>query len=224
MSTLGGKCRAETKTVFVQFIMGHSPVTALPPSSAVASSRTERCCEPPPLLRFLIIPPLRPDSVGGASPLPLSSPISSRAWGCSCETRSCGGGGLCHMANEEDDDFLTHFSQSLSWICCNQSQSSPIPLSLSLSSTPLPLKHDCKLECRGRRTDGRTSPHSASGGATDEKRSTSEPLFPNPLSSPVFSVCRLPGRRPSARVQATEGGGGWRHGARLAELRGWMRG
>ena len=228
MCTLGGKCRAETKTVFVQFIMGHSPVTALLPPLSLLPGLSDVANRHPfsaSLLFLLFVRTLSAGLLLLPSPS-LSSPISSRAWGCSCETRSCGGGGLCHMANEEDDDFLTHFSQSLSWICCNQSQSSPIPLtpSLSLSSTPLPLKHDCKLECRGRRTDGRTSPHSASGGATDEKRSTSEPLFPNPLSSPVFSVCRLPGRRPSARVQATEGGGGWRHGARLAELRGWRRG
>ena len=208
MCTLGGKCRAETKTVFVQFIMGHSPVTALlPPSlSAVASSRTERWGEPPPpLLRFLIIPPLRPVSVGGSSPpsLSLSSPTSSRAWGCSCETRSCGGG-LCHMANEEDDDFLTHFSQSLSWICCNQSQSSPIPLTLSLL-TPLPLKHDCKLECRGRRTDGRLLTLRAAARLT-RKDQHRNPFFPIPSPRPfsAFVVCPGAARRPESR-QRKEG-------------------
>ena len=207
MCTLGGKCRAETKTVFVQFIMGHSPVTALLPSSAVASSRTERCCEPPPLLRFLIIPPLRPDSVGGSSPLPLSSPISSRAWGCSCETRSCGGGGLCHMANEEDDDFLTHFSQSLSWICCNQSQSSPIPLTpslslqlLFLSSTIANLNVAADVQ-----TDGRLLTLRAAARLT-RKDQHRNPFFPIPSPRPfsAFVVCPGAARRPEFR-QRKEG-------------------
>ena len=58
---------------------------------------------------------------------------------------------VCHMANEEED-FLTHFSQSVSWICGNQSQSSPIPPRLLFKSSSFS-KHDCKLECRGRTTD-----------------------------------------------------------------------
>ena len=135
----------------------------------------------------------------------LSSPISSRAWGCSCETRSCGGGGLCHMANEEDDDFLTHFSQSLSWICCNQSQSSPIPLTLPLSSTPLPLKHDCKLECRGRRTDGRLLTLRAAARLT-RKDQHRNPFFPIPSPRPfsAFVVCPGAARRPDFK-QRREG-------------------
>ena len=130
MCTLGGKCRAETKTVFVQFIMGHSPVTALPPPLSLLPGLSDVANRHPFSASLLFLLFVRTLSAGRR--LPLSSPISSRAWGCSCETRSCGGG-LCHMANEEDDDFLTHFSQSLSWICCNQSQSSPIPLTPSLS-------------------------------------------------------------------------------------------
>ena len=178
------------------------------PSSAVASSRTERCCEPPPLLRFLIIPPLRPDSVGGSSPLPLSSPISSRAWGCSCETRSCGGGGgLCHMANEEDDDFLTHFSQSLSWICCNQSQSSPIPLTpslslqlLFLSSTIANLNVAADVQ-----TDGRLLTLRAAARLT-RKDQHRNPFFPIPSPRPfsAFVVCPGAAHRPEFR-QRKEG-------------------
>ena len=108
------------------------------------------------------------------------------------------------MANEENDDFLTHFSQSLSWICCNQSQSSPIPLTLSLL-TPLPLKHDCKLECRGRHTDGRLLTLRAAARLT-RKDQHRNPFFPIPSPRPfsAFVVCPGAARRPDFK-QRREG-------------------